>query len=210
MNDEDLVRLRPVGERDLEALERVDTDPALSKPFEWTGFQDPRARRRRWEQDGYLGGDYSLLIVALPDGTFVGFVCWWPVRTGGPREACLEIGILLFPDHRGKGLGSAAQRLLADYLFSTTLTNRLQALTDVDNIAEQRALRRAGFSSEGVMRGAAFVGGRWRDAALHARLREDPSPPAERGMTIAGAAAGHGADRAQHCTYGDSPRAACR
>lgn len=178
MSDGDLVRLRPVEERDLAALGRLDTDPALSEPFEWTGFRDPRARRRRWERDGYLGDDYSLLIVALPDSTFAGFVCWWPIRAGGPREGCFEIGILLFPDHRGKGLGAAAQRLLADYLFSTTLTNRLQALTDVENIAEQRALERAGFVREGVMRGAAFVGGRWRDAALHARLRQDPPPPA--------------------------------
>lgn len=177
VSDDDLVRLRPVEERDLEALGRLDTDPALSKPFEWTGFRNSRARRRRWEEDGYLGGDSSLLIVALPDSTFAGFVCWWPIRTGGPPEACCEIGILLFPEHRGKGLGAAAQRLLADYLFATTLTNRLQALTDVENIPEQRALERAGFRREGVMRGAAFVVGRWRDVALYARLRHDLAPP---------------------------------
>jgi hypothetical protein len=43
---------------------------------------------------------------------------WEWIATSGPR-GCLRIGILLFPEHRGKGLGTAAQRLLTDYLFST-------------------------------------------------------------------------------------------
>jgi len=182
VEDTETVRLRPVEERDLDELGRFDTDPAVGKPFEWTGYRDPRARRRRWETDGYLGGDYSVLTAALPDGTFTGFVCWWPIRTGGPAESCFEIGIVLFPDYRGKGVGSAAQRLLAAYLFATTLTNRLQALTDVDNIAEQRALHRAGFVREGTMRGAAFCTGQWRDLALFARLRADPTPLPEPGV----------------------------
>jgi len=181
MSDKHTVQLRPVEEHDLDHLGRFDVDPTISQPFEWTGFRDPQERRRRWEKDGYLGSDDSLLIVALPDGTFTGFVCWWPIRTSGPRESCLEIGIVLFPDYRGKGLGSAAQRLLATYLFATTLTNRLQALTDVENIAEQRALGRAGFVQEGTMRGAAFNTGRWRDVVLFSRLRDDTTPPSPNG-----------------------------
>ncbi len=45
------VRLRPIEEADLDLLSRFDTDPAASQPFEWTGFRDPGARRRRREQD---------------------------------------------------------------------------------------------------------------------------------------------------------------
>lgn len=90
---------------------------------------------------------------------------------------CLQIGILLFPDHRGQGLGSAAQRLLADYLFSTTMVNRLEATTEVDNVAEQAALETAGFTREGVLRGRGFVRGQFRDGVMFARLRGDPSPP---------------------------------
>jgi [ribosomal protein S5]-alanine N-acetyltransferase len=102
----------------------------------------------------------------------------WPgaaSRPGGPEIGCLEIGILLFPEDRGQGLGTAAQRLLAQYLFTTTLVNRLQAITNVENIAEQKALERAGFRREGVMRGLAFDGGRWHDGVLYARLRDDPA-----------------------------------
>jgi len=176
MTDRDAIHLRPVEEGDLEQLGRIDIDPAMSEPFEWRGFRDPQSRRRRWEVDGYVGGDDSLLVVALSDGALAGIVVWRAVATSGPREACFQIGILMFPEHRGKALGTTAQCLLADYLFSTTLTNRLEATTEVDNVAEQRALERAGFVREGLLRGRGFVRGRWVDAFLYARLRQDPTP----------------------------------
>jgi RimJ/RimL family protein N-acetyltransferase len=93
-----------------------------------------------------------------------------------PGHGCVEIGTLLLPEHRGRGLGSAVQALLADYLFSTTPVNRLEAFTEVDNVAEQRALERAGFVREGVLRGRGFARGEWRDAVVYGRLRSDPGP----------------------------------
>jgi len=140
MKDDARAHLRPVEERDLEALERIDTDPAVSEPFEWRGFRNARDRRQRWETDGYIGHDDYLLVVALPDGSFAGIVIWRPLSTSGPRGGCFQIGILLFPEHRGKGVGAAAQRMLSDYLFATTLANRVEATTEIDNVAEQRAL----------------------------------------------------------------------
>src|SRR5215212_1861683 len=37
---DDPARLRPIEEADLDLLRRLDTDPAASQPFEWTGFRD--------------------------------------------------------------------------------------------------------------------------------------------------------------------------
>jgi ribosomal-protein-alanine N-acetyltransferase len=167
------VRLRPIEEADLDTLRRFDADPSARGPYLSSGFRSPHARRRRWEQDGWLGADAAQLAVTLPDGTLAGIVSWRTIKTGGPDGGCLEIGALLFPEHRSRGLGTAAQRLLAQYLFATTLANRLQAITNVDNIAEQKALEHAGFRREGIMRGLAFDGGRWHDGVLYARLRDD-------------------------------------
>ena len=82
------------------------------------------------------------------------------------------------PEFRGKGYGTTAQRLLADYLFTTTTANRLEAGTDVENVGEQRALEKAGFVREGIRRGSQFRGGTWRDMAIYGRLRDDPAPAA--------------------------------
>jgi RimJ/RimL family protein N-acetyltransferase len=166
------VRLRPVEELDLDALQRFDVEPAMSEPFQWRGFRDPRSRRRRWEHDGYLGDDDSMLVVADAAGSFMGIVVWSWLATPGPR-GCLQIGILLVPEHRGRGVGTEAQRLLVDYLFSTTAANRLEATTEVDNVAEQRALEKAGFTQEGLLRGRGFVRGGWRDGFIYSRLRAD-------------------------------------
>jgi [ribosomal protein S5]-alanine N-acetyltransferase len=172
---EEPVRLRPIEEADLDALRRFDIDPSSRGPYLSSGFRSPEIRRRRWEKDGWLGADSGQLAVALPDGTLAGIVSWRTIQTGGPDGGCLEIGALLFPEHRGRGLGTIAQRLLVEYLFATTLANRLQAITNVENVAEQKALERAGFRREGVMRGLAFDSGRWHDGMLYARLRDDPA-----------------------------------
>jgi len=174
MPDEPL-RLRPIEEADLDVLSRLDTDPSTRGPYLSSGFRSSHARRHRWEEDGWLGDDSGQLAVALPDGTLAGIVSWRTIKTGGPEAGCLEIGALLFPEHRGRGFGTVAQRLLAEYLFATTLANRLQAITDVENLGEQKALERAGFRREGIMRGLAFDRGRWHDGVLYARLRDDPA-----------------------------------
>jgi len=58
----DAIHLRPVEERDLATLERIDKERALSEPFESRGFGNPAERRRRWERDGYLGDGEGLCV----------------------------------------------------------------------------------------------------------------------------------------------------
>jgi hypothetical protein len=76
--------------------------PALSEPFEWRGCVNTRARRQRWEEDGYLWPNDSILIVSLSDDTFAGFVNWRSLSISGP-QGVFEIGVMLLPDHGGQG-----------------------------------------------------------------------------------------------------------
>jgi [ribosomal protein S5]-alanine N-acetyltransferase len=82
----------------------------------------------------------------------------------------------LLPEWRGRGIGWRAQAMLCDYLFTHTPAQRIQAGTHPENAAEQRALEKAGFRLEGVIRAAEWRAGRWRDGYLYSRLRDDPSP----------------------------------
>ncbi len=63
--------------------------------------------------------------------------------------------------------------MLASYLFATAPVNRVETSTDVDNIAEPKALERAGFTRAGVLRGAQFRAGRWHDMVGYACLRDE-------------------------------------
>ncbi|HEV8166483.1 MAG TPA: GNAT family protein, partial [Actinomycetota bacterium] len=60
-----------------------------------------------------------------------------------------------------------------DHLFRFTTVHRLEAGTDAENLAEQKALERIGFTGEGVLREVAFRDGTWRDTQLYGLLRQD-------------------------------------
>jgi len=114
------------------------------------------------------------LTVLTEDGQVAGDVSWrW--QQWGPNASSRGpmIGIWLHPDHRGVGLGTRAQAELALLFFRQTTVNRIEAGTDVQNIAEQRALERAGFRREGTLRGAQWRDGNYHDCYLYARLRTD-------------------------------------
>jgi RimJ/RimL family protein N-acetyltransferase len=170
-----LVRLRPVEKPELPELMRIHTDPDVPGEFQWFGFRVAKAHEleRRWAEDGLVGAGSSTLAIGLDEGRCAGVVSWRPVGETGN----LEIGICVFPEHRGRGIGTEAQRQLVDYLFATTPVHRLQAGTEVDNVAEQRALERVGFSCEGVLRGYGFRDGKWRDGVIYGLLRDDPRDP---------------------------------
>jgi RimJ/RimL family protein N-acetyltransferase len=167
---EDQVRLRPVAEEDLPVLERLTNDPDGAGEHAWNGWRDPHVWRHRWSENGLLGSAGGTLVVARgPDA--LGFVTWWHVFYG--PSPCWEIGIGIVPEARGRGVGTQAQRLVARYLFAHTQVNRVQAATEITNVAEQRALEKAGFTREGVLRGAGFRNGCWHDGALYSVLRDE-------------------------------------
>jgi RimJ/RimL family protein N-acetyltransferase len=166
------VSLRPVQEADLELLAANRSRDAGS--LDWFGFVPANALQRRFAADGMISDDRGLLAVETPGGDLAGEVSWFAVPHG-PSSACraLNIGIALLPEHRNRGYGSAAQRALARYLFATMLIERVEAETDADNIAEQRALEKAGFTREGVLRSTQFRDGQWRDTVLYSVLRAE-------------------------------------
>lgn len=83
----------------------------------------------------------------------------------------------LLPSERGRGCGTEAQRLLAAHLFVTIDVQRVQAGTGVENMAEQRALEKAGFVREDVLRSAQFRGATYHDMVSHSRIRTDSARP---------------------------------
>jgi RimJ/RimL family protein N-acetyltransferase len=172
---ESSVRLRPVVEADLAMFRRFLTEPGLVG-LDWAGFKDAQAPARRFAADSYLGEESGRLMVEVePDRVAAGFVGWALRDFGGPTKHW-EIGIVLLPEWRGRGIGWRAQAMLCDYLFTHTPMQRIQAGTHPENIAEQKSLEKAGFRLEGVVRAAEFRAGQWRDGYLYSRLRDDPSP----------------------------------
>lgn len=122
----------------------------VTSPFEDYGPVDPRSALggiERWAVDAIFAGDEDRY-------TPVGDVTAKPVWYGPSRGSmAMSIGIGLLPQYRGCGIGTQAQLLLARLLHERGIV-RVEASTDVTNIAEQRALVKAGFTFEGVARSA--------------------------------------------------------
>ena len=117
--------------------------PQAPSEFEDWGERDPASEPvglERWivECDGE------------PVGTLSAHPVWYGPTAG---SMAMNIGIAIVPGRRGRGIGSAAQAQLADLLHARGI-HRVEASTDIANIAEQRALAAAGFTLEGVARGA--------------------------------------------------------
>lgn len=86
----------------------------------------------------------------IPVGDLSAHAVWYGPT---PGSRALNIGISIVNEYRGKGIGAIAQRLLAEELHKQGIV-RVEAQTDVENVAEQKALEKAGFTYEGTLRRA--------------------------------------------------------
>ncbi len=172
----DRVRLRDVTLEDADMLDAWNDDPASAG-----GFNDFGVPREPTPRDALARGPLRnerngvLIIELVEDGTPIGTVGWHRVTYGpNPESGAWNFGIDLLPQYRGQGYGTEAQRQLAGWLFEHTEMNRVEASTDVENIAEQRSLEKAGFQREGTIRGGQYRAGAYRDLITYARVRGDP------------------------------------
>jgi len=141
---------------------------AFSGDFAWF----PQLSRAEWTKkyDG-LSPDTRWFFIEKKDGTKIGTTFQFP------RGGALEIGYALLPSERGKGYGTESIRIIVDYLFLSKETVRVQAITDVDNLASQKVLEKNRFKKEGTIRKSAFIRGEWRDCLIYSILREEWKKP---------------------------------
>jgi RimJ/RimL family protein N-acetyltransferase len=164
--------LRPFDEADLTFF---DAPPGqAADPYSFFGFPRGLASvRARWAENRLIGDTDGTLAIDV-DGTVIGDVQWHAVQYGPPPMSnAFNIGIRILPAYQGHGHGTSAQFELAHYLFATYPVNRIEASTDVTNRAEQRALEKAGFTREGILRGSQWRNGQWHDMFVYSRLRSD-------------------------------------
>lgn len=168
-----MVRLRPVNASDVARLDSASNDPDASGSHNWFGYRTSSLAQRvsRNEVITEMGG---ALAIETEEHGLVGVVSWHARDNGPPPNGrCWMIGILVLPDHRGNGLGTAAQRAVVEYLFKHTPAVRVEAGTEEENLAERRALERAGFRHEGTLRQAVFRDARWRNMTVYGVLRSE-------------------------------------
>ena len=124
-----------------------DDHPTPPSPSTWGdwGEMDPAAKDiglERWIIE-VTDGEQTHVV-----GDLSAHAVWYGPTTSSRASS---IGISLVEEFRGRRIGGIAQRLLAELLHDRGIV-RVEASTDVENLAEQRALERAGFVYEGTLR----------------------------------------------------------
>jgi RimJ/RimL family protein N-acetyltransferase len=84
-----------------------------------------------------------------------------------------EVGFALHPRYWGRGLMSAALRILIGHAFGTLAMRRLEADVDPRNLRSLRTLEALGFCREGLLRERWLVNGEIQDSVLLGLLRTE-------------------------------------
>jgi RimJ/RimL family protein N-acetyltransferase len=79
------------------------------------------------------------------------------------RNGTFSIGMLIDRDHRGKGYGTAAMRILFRYAFFERRLNKYYGHVLEGNVPSATMLRKLGCQEEGVRRQMIYTNGRYHD-----------------------------------------------
>ncbi len=182
------IRLRPLAARDGDRLLAMLDDPDQRRwgspafvevPTELSALEDRYARSRdAWDD----AGPGTLAVVATDDDRFLGEISWrWAASA---KMAIADLGYVVHPDARGRGVARTAMVLLTRWLLDPDGRGlaRVQLDHSVENVASCRVALAAGFGQEGIRRGFLPLrepdgSVRRHDVCLHGTLDPPPLPP---------------------------------
>ena len=172
----DVVTLRPIEERDLETIYRLQLDVEARGPWFPRGVESLQHLQKEYSEHGYWGEKFgSILIVDNGSERIIGQMFYFQTVD---YMSELEIGYIVFDTSaRKKGATTEALRLLTDHLFDVRPVNRIRLVIATENLASRRVAEKNGYRHEGTMRGGWFNGGRgeaqYIDGELYAITRQD-------------------------------------
>lgn len=149
--------------------------------FETTRYLDIQPRpmtleqETAWYEQASTGEGIIFTIYEIATGRPVGNC---DIQNLSLRNRRAEVGILIGePETRGKGYGTEAMRLLADYAFNVLNLHSLMLWTYEYNIAGQRCYAKVGFQEVGRRRASRWHAGRfWDEIAMDLLASEFESP----------------------------------
>lgn len=165
--------LRPVGAADIPAIVETCSDKVAVR---WTSLPTPYKTEhaegyvRDIAVGGWLRGDRPAFAIADPDGTLCGLIDL-SISAADPETA--EIGYVVAPWARGRGLARAAARTIAAWGFSALGLARIEWRAFVGNDTSRRIAEQCGFTVEGTLRAAGRQRSERRDVWIATRLASD-------------------------------------
>jgi RimJ/RimL family protein N-acetyltransferase len=149
-----------VEDENVRTYTRVPTEPPPDFPGTWLGS---------YEQ-GWRDGSRAGFAIETHEGEFLGLGLFVRIEAEGRQG---EIGYIVGPAARGKGVATRTLRLLTEWGFSELGLERIELWIDVTNTASERVAERLGYVREGVLRSYWFKEDIRRDFGIWSLLRTD-------------------------------------
>jgi RimJ/RimL family protein N-acetyltransferase len=166
------VRLEPLTLAHAGDLDELARDPDVQRNTYVPVPPPPgfgRTWAKRYEEGRVDRSREGFAVVDTDDGSFLGIA----VAVRLDEEAGeAELGYVVAPHARGRGVASSALRLLTEWGFERGL-QRLELRISTDNEASMRVAERCGYLREGLLRSLHFKAGKRLDMVVYARLPTD-------------------------------------
>ena len=164
LRDGDLV-LRPWTEDDVDAMVAGCNDPEVARWIPTIPHPYTRADAIAFIR-GEVRPDHTALAIELGESVVGG------IGMGlNSREYRATMGYWVAARERGRGVCTRALRLLTHHSLEELKVQRIDLITDTDNVASQRVAEKVGFQREGVLRAhLRHPDGRIRDSVMFSLL----------------------------------------
>jgi len=168
------IRLRLMTDADVPAVIEAIDDPLIPRftrvPHPY-GVAEARHFQRSGAAGASAGTDLATLIVdAGDDSSVLGAA---GLHNLDPESGRCSAGYWVTGAARGRGVATAAMRLLTRYAFDELAVQRIELWIEPVNVASLRVAERTGFAREGLLRSFMHVGGERRDMLMYSLLPSD-------------------------------------
>ena len=89
------------------------------------------------------------------------------------KNDCAEIGYVINPEYKGKGIATEVVAKVIEFGFSNLLLNRIECRFIEGNSASLRVMEKNGMTFEGIMRDGMLIKGEYRNIGICSILRKD-------------------------------------
>jgi RimJ/RimL family protein N-acetyltransferase len=143
------VRLEPWGEDDLPLLRRLLGDPAMTVHLGGPESESKLVERQARYASAAEPGREQMFKIVDENGEATGSVGYWEKEWRG--GTVYETGWSVLPEHQGRGLASAATRLVIDEARAQRRHRYLHAFPSVENAPSNAICRKLGFELLGAL-----------------------------------------------------------
>jgi RimJ/RimL family protein N-acetyltransferase len=169
---DDAIALEPLAQRHVPAFETLILDPDVVR-FTMVPTRPDGTFTSNWiarYERGWQEGSRAGFAILDAEGAPIGFAGLFGLEEPGAEG---EIGYIVGPPARGRGVAVRAVSLLTRWGFDELGLERIELRIDTQNNASAKVAERAGYRLDGVLRSKHFKEGLRTDLGVWSRLRSD-------------------------------------